>query len=207
MHLIIIQPLNIQIMKNFKFQIVKQSIKSIAIVAFLSVIAVSFSSCSSDDSGSPSSPIGTPTPTPTPDTTTKAPDFSLTSSDGNQVKLSDFAGKVVVVFFFGNSCPSCKAAAPSIQSKLATPYSSNSNYQILGLDQWDGNKASVQSFKTATGVSFPLLLSASSVATNYKTTYDRLVVIDKSGNIVFSGKQGASSDVDAVKAKVDQLLK
>ena len=192
-------------MKNFKFQIVKQSMKSIAIVAFISVITVSFSSCSSDDSGSTSSPIVTPTPTP--GTATKAPDFSLTSSDGNQVKLSDFAGKVVVVFFFGNSCPSCKAAAPSIQSKLAAPYSSNSNYQILGLDQWDGNSASVQSFKTTTGVSFPLLLTASSVAANYKTTYDRLVVIDKSGNIVFSGKQGASSDIDAVKAKVDELLK
>lgn len=207
MHLIIKQPLNIQIMKNFKFQIVKQSMRSIAMVAFFSVTFISFSSCSSDDSGSNSSPIVTPNPTPTPDTATKAPDFSLTSSDGNQVKLSDFTGKVVVVFFFGNSCPSCKAAAPSIQSKLAAPYSSNSNYQILGLDQWDGNSASVQSFKTATGVSFPLLLTASSVAANYKTTYDRLVVIDKSGNIVFSGKQGASSDVEAVKAKVNELLK
>lgn len=190
-------------MKNFKFQIVKQSMKSIAIIAFFSVITISFSSCSSDDSGSTSSPIATPVT----GTATKAPAFSLTSSDGNQVKLSDFSGKVVVIFFFGNSCPSCKAAAPSIQSKLATPYSSNSNYQILGLDQWDGNSASVQSFKTATGVSFPLLLTASSVAASYKTTYDRLVVIDKSGNIVFSGKQGASSDVDTVKAKVEELLK
>lgn len=207
MHLIIKQPLNIQIMKNFKFQIVKQSMKSIAIVAFFSVITVSFSSCSSDDSGSTSTPIVTPNPTPTPETTTKAPAFSLSSSDGNQINLSDFTGKVVVIFFFGNSCPSCKAAAPSIQSKLAAPYSSNSNYQIIGLDQWDGNKASVQSFKTVTGVSFPLLLSASTVAASYKTTYDRLVVINKSGNIVFSGTQGASGDVDAVKAKVDELLK
>ena len=95
-------------MKNFKFQIVKQSMKSIAIVAFISVITVSFSSCSSDDSGSTSSPIVTPTPTP--GTATKAPDFSLTSSDGNQVKLSDFAGKVVVVFFFGNSWHSSRIA-------------------------------------------------------------------------------------------------
>lgn len=194
-------------MKNSKLQFLNQLMTSITIVAFFSMITILFSSCSGDDSSSTTSPISNPSPTPTPGTANKAPDFSLNSSDGNQVKLSDFSGKVVVIFFFGNSCPSCKAAAPSIQSKLAAPYSSNSSYQILGLDQWDGNSASVQSFKIVTGVSFPLLLTASSVATNYKTTYDRLVVIDKSGNIVFSGKQGASSDVDAVKAKVDELLK
>ena len=194
-------------MKNSKLQFVNQLMTSITIVAFISIITILFSSCSSDDSSSTSSPITNPSPTPMPGTATKAPDFILNSSDGNQVKLSDFSGKVVVIFFFGNSCPSCKAVAPSIQSKLAAPYANNSNYQILGLDQLDGNSASVQSFKTITGVSFPLLLTASSVASSYKTTYDRLVVIDKSGNILFSGKQGASSDVDAVKVKVDELLK
>ena len=188
-------------MKNSKLQFVNQLMTSITIVAFFSIIIVLFSSCSGDDSST------SPTPTPTPGATTKAPDFSLSSTDGTQVKLSNYTGKVVVIFFFGNSCPSCKAAGPSIQSKLAAPYASNSNYQILGLDQWDGNTASVQSFRTVTGVSFPLLLNASSVAASYKTTYDRLVVIDKSGNIAYSGTQGAGADVDTVKAKVDELLK
>lgn len=192
-------------MKNLKLQFVNQLMTRITIVAFFSIITILCSSCSGDDSSS--SPIANPSPTPTPGATTKAPDFSLSSIAGTQVKLSDYSGKVVVIFFFGNSCPSCKAAGPSIQSKLATPYASNSNYQILGLDQWDGNTASVQSFKTITGVSFPLLLNASSVAASYKTTYDRLVVIDKLGNIAYSGTQVAGSDADTVKAKVDELLK
>jgi peroxiredoxin len=188
-------------MKNLKLQFAKQLMTSITIVAFFSIITVLFSSCSGEDSST------SPTPTPTPGSATKAPDFILNSTDGAQVKLSNYTGKVVVVFFFGNSCPSCKAAGPSIQAKLATPYASNSNYQILGLDQWDGNTASVQSFRTIAGVSFPLLLNASSVAASYKTTYDRLVVIDKSGNIAYSGTQGAGADADKVKIKVDELLK
>ncbi len=189
-------------MKNSKVIVVNQLMRSISIVSFVVLVVLTMVSCSGDESDSSTTPTTSPV-----STGTKAPDFSLNSSDGKQVKLSDYSGKVVVLFFFGNTCPSCKAAAPSIESKLATPYATNSNYQIIGLDQWDGNLASVQSFKSTTGVSFPLLLTGSSVAASYKTTYDRLVVIDKTGNIAFTGTKGAASDADAVKATVDQLLK
>ena len=135
-----------------------------------------------------------------------APSFSLKSLDGSDVALSNFSNKVVVLFFFGNNCPSCKAAAPSVESMLVTPFASSTDYMVLGLDQWNGNTASVQAFKTATGVSFPLLLNASGAASDYKTTYDRIVVIDKAGKIAFSGKQSVASDIAAAKAKVMQLI-
>ena len=196
-----LQTLKTKIMKTTMTTPVISTVQKMIKLTLVAFALIVLNSCSSDDDNSST------TAPPTSGTTTTAPDFSLTSLDNKTVKLSDYSNKVVVIFFFGNSCPSCKAVAPSIQSKLAAPYANNSNYQILGLDQWDGNNASVQSFKTVTGVNFPLLLTASSVASSYKTTYDRLVVIDKSGNILFSGKQGASSDVDAVKVKVDELLK
>ncbi|OFX37240.1 MAG: hypothetical protein A2X03_19405 [Bacteroidetes bacterium GWA2_40_15] len=135
-----------------------------------------------------------------------APGFNLKSLNGIDTKLADFNNKVVVLFFFGYNCPSCKAASPGVQSNLVVPFESRTDYQVLGLDQWNGNQASVEAFKTVTGVTFPLLLNAAGVASDYKTTYDRLVVIDKKGNIAFSGKQSASSDIAAVKSKVELLL-
>lgn len=135
-----------------------------------------------------------------------APNFTLKSLDGSDVSLSSYKNKVVTLFFFGNNCPSCKAVAPSVQSMLVTPFASNTNYAVLGLDQWNGNTASVQAFKTATSVTFPLLLNASAVAAEYKTTYDRIVVIDKTGKVAFSGNQLASQDIAAAKAKVTELL-
>ena len=135
-----------------------------------------------------------------------APGFTLKSLEGNDVSLSSYKNKVVTLFFFGNNCPSCKAVAPSVQSMLVTPFASNTSYAVLGLDQWNGNAASVQAFKTATSVTFPLLLNASGVAAEYKTTYDRIVIIDKAGNIAFSGNQLASQDIAAAKAKVTELL-
>ncbi len=138
---------------------------------------------------------------------TLAPDFSLTNLSDQTVTLSTYKGKVVVLFFFGNACPPCKGIAPSIQSQLADVYASNDKFVVLGIDQWDGKKASVQGFRSSTSTTFPLLQKGSSVASKYKTTYDRLVVIDKEGYIQFKGTRGASSDLSTVKTKVKDLLK
>ena len=101
-------------MKNLKFQSTTTLFSTIQKVALLLIILFALNACSgSDDSDSNPNP----SPTPTPSGTT-APAFTLTSLDNTQVKLSDYSNKVVVLFFFGNTCPSCKAIAPSIESKL-----------------------------------------------------------------------------------------
>lgn len=174
------------------FSTVIQAIKSMAI---LLVFALALSSCSKDDDMD--EPL---------EMSAGAPEFTLKSLAGSNVSLSNFENKVVVLFFFGNNCPSCKAAAPNVESNLVTPFSSKTDYIVLGLDQWNGNAASVEAFKKVTAVTFPLLLSASGVASDYKTTFDRIVVIDKAGNIAFNGTQSASSDIAAAKAKVIALL-
>jgi peroxiredoxin len=175
----------------FSFSPLVMAAKSIAT---LLIFALVFSSCSKDDNTEPLE-IGS-----------DALGFTLKSLDDNDISLSDFSNKVVVLFFFGNNCPSCKAAAPSVESMLVEPFASSSDYMVLGLDQWDGNTSSVQAFKTATSVTFPLLLKASGVASDYKTTFDRILVIDKMGKIAFIGKQSAASDIAAAKAKVMELL-
>lgn len=76
----------------------------------------------------------------------------------------------------------------------------------MGLDQWNGNTSAVQGFKDATNVTFPLLKNASSVASSYGTTYDRLLIIDKEGKIHFKGTQLANKDIDTVVTKVNALL-
>ena len=136
----------------------------------------------------------------------KAPQFTLTSLAGSQVSLSAHENKVVVLFFFGNNCPTCKSAGSDIESMLSMPYETNSKYAILGIDQWNGNTAAVQSFKTASGITFPLLLNGADTAAAYETTYDRLIVLNKAGEVAFKGTQNAGNDVSAVKSKVTELL-
>jgi len=136
----------------------------------------------------------------------KAPAFTLFSTEGKQVHLFDYKDKVVVLFFFGNNCPKCKAEAPALEEMLVSPYANRQDYVVLGLDYWNGEPAAVKAFKDETGIDIPMLLDAGNVGSNYKTFYNRIVVIDKDKNIVFSGTQEASKDFAAAKAHVDNLL-
>jgi peroxiredoxin len=186
-------------MNATKISTVSSVLQNMLKVSLVVLFLLALNSCSSDDENA--------NPTTPPVSGNTAPDFTLTSLSKQTVKLSDSKNKVVVLFFFGNECPSCKAAAPSVCMQLNAPYAARADFQMYGIDQWDGNEAKVKSFQTITAVAFPLLLMGSSVATSYKTTYDRIVVIDKTGKIMFSGNQGAASDIAAAKAKIDELLK
>ena len=51
-----------------------------------------------------------------PKTGTVAPDFTLSSLDGNTISLSDFKGKYVVLDFWASWCPDCIRDIPEIKS-------------------------------------------------------------------------------------------
>ncbi|MFA6489214.1 MAG: thioredoxin-dependent thiol peroxidase [Candidatus Micrarchaeia archaeon] len=52
---------------------------------------------------------------------TEAPDFSLPDADGKMVKLSDFAGKTVVLYFYPkDDTPGCTAEACGFRDASAT---------------------------------------------------------------------------------------
>ena len=136
----------------------------------------------------------------------KAADFILKTLDGDSIRLSSLEGKVVVLFFYGNLCSSCRVAAVDIENELIQPYSYRSDFVLLGLDLSNGNSSELESFKSFTGATFPLLFNASSLVSTYETTVDRLIVVDKQGYIQFRGEQAAINDLEVVKTKVEMLL-
>ncbi len=139
-----------------------------------------------------------------------APDFEveLLEPDSTTFKLSDQEGKVVLVFFFGNTCPSCLSAGSDVETSIYQVFKDNTNFTAIGIDTWDtsSNESSVTNFKNTTGISFPLALKGGSVAAAYQTTYDRLMVIDGEGILVHKGILVARNDLDNTIEAINQSL-
>ena len=84
----------------------------------------------------------------------KAPDFCLPDKDGNMVKLSDFRGKKVVVYFYPkDSTPGCTRQACAFRNAKAF-------YDALGVEVIGISKDSVKShtnFTNKNELNFTLL--------------------------------------------------
>ena len=128
-----------------------------------------------------------------------APDFMVELQGGGTFKLSAHEGKVVFVFLFGNTCPSCVSAGADVETSIYQVFKEDTaNFTAIGLDTWDtsSNETSVSGFKKKTGISFPLGLKAGDIAANYENTYDRLMVIDRQGILIHKGALVARNDID-----------
>ncbi len=61
-----------------------------------------------------------------------APDFSITTSDGQYLTLDDLRGKVVVLDFWGTWCPPCVAAVPALRD-LNKRYAKEKAFMLIGI--------------------------------------------------------------------------
>ncbi|WP_347552426.1 redoxin domain-containing protein [Pseudalkalibacillus hwajinpoensis] len=116
----------------------------------------------------------------------KAPNFTLSSLEGMEVKLSDYKGKTVFVNFWATWCPPCRAEMPHMQEF----YSESSNeYQTeilaVNITSDESSTKVVKDFVRQYGITFPVLMDMEGeqaemfAAITIPTTY----LIDKNGII------------------------
>lgn len=82
-----------------------------------------------------------------------APDFTLTTLDGDTVRLSDLQGKPVLINFWASWCGPCRAEMPHIQA--AYEGHADDGLVVLGVDQSESPPA-VARFVEEFGLTFPV---------------------------------------------------
>jgi len=87
-----------------------------------------------------------------PEVGTVAPDFQLTTNEGNQASLKDYRGKVVVIEFMRTDCPSC-AKVTSALSDVKAKF--GENIVVLSVVNQPDNQATVARYMARNKVAGP----------------------------------------------------
>jgi cytochrome c biogenesis protein CcmG, thiol:disulfide interchange protein DsbE len=98
----------------------------------------------------------------------RAPEFSLKGLDGNQVRLSDLRGKIVMVHFWATWCPPCVEELPTLDTiSRALPAR---DFQVLAVSVDEGGAPAVGSFLQRNRLVLPVLLDPDhAVSSRYGT--------------------------------------
>jgi cytochrome c biogenesis protein CcmG/thiol:disulfide interchange protein DsbE len=118
----------------------------LACVAVLGSLATFFAQTNRD---------GTTPEEPSPSMGSPAPEFSLSSLDGNQVSLSTLRGQVVLVNFWATWCVPCRAEMPAIQAAYESYRTEG--LTVLAINQGE-DKETVARFVQEFHITFPVLL-------------------------------------------------
>ena len=111
-----------------------------------------------------------------------APDFTLRTADGRNLRLQELRGQVVMVNFWATWCGPCKVEMPHL-NKLYDKYQT-SGFVLLGVNVDEDPRAAI-GLATRMGLHFPVLLDAEKkVSRQYDlSTMPSTVLIDRDGKV------------------------
>ena len=124
---------------------------------------------------------------------TQAPNFTVYDIEGNEINLSDFFGKPIIVNFWASWCGPCKMEMPDFDEAYQT-YGNDISFLMVNMT--DGSRETVEkasSFITESGYTFPvyydtdysaaITYSVSSLPTSYFLNADGELVTYARGAI------------------------
>ncbi|MFD3257032.1 peroxiredoxin family protein [Paenibacillus lentus] len=122
----------------------------------------------------------------------RAPNFTLQNLDGEEVQLSDYRGKTVLLNFWASWCPPCRIEMPHME-KFYTKYASKDAVVLaVNMTHLEESQENVKAFIEDFGLTFPHALDLTGRITDqyqviaYPTTY----VLDSKG-VISQRIQGA----------------
>jgi peroxiredoxin len=136
----------------------------------------------------------------------KAPDFTLKSNSGKNLRLSDFRGQVVLLNFWASWCGPCRQEMPALE-KLHKRYGSY-GFTVLGVNvEEDSNQA--RRMLREIPVSFPILFdSRNQVSKQYHVSaMPTTVMVDRDGNMRHLHKGYKPGDEAGYKKWIKKLIR
>ncbi len=134
-----------------------------------------------------------------------APDFTVYDREGNAVKLSDYAGKPIVLNFWASWCGPCQIEMPDFQEKFEAL---GEDIQFLMVNMTDGSRETVDiasAFIEEKGFTFPVLYDTDLDAANTYGAYSlpTTYFIDSQGSAI--ARATGAIDGDTLQRGIDMI--
>ena len=134
-----------------------------------------------------------------------APEFALTTTDGDTVSLPS-PGNVVLINFFATWCGPCQAELPHID-RIWSDLKDDDHFQLVVIGR-EETPESVRTFRDGHGFTFPMAADPDrDIYSQFaKELIPRTVVVSPAGQIVYSKAGFYEEDLEELKAVLkDQL--
>ena len=133
------------------------------------------------------------------------PEFSLPDLQGNEVSLSDFEGKVVILDLWATWCPPCRQEIPFLVS-LYEEYRDR-GLEVVGIGLDAGGASALAPFVEANEVTYTILVGDEDVSRDYRvTSIPMTLMIDRDGRVASRDVGFAPSMEEGMRARVEELL-
>jgi len=141
-------------------------------------------------------PTEVPAPTATPKPRIAAPDFAMLDDDGNELRLSDFFGKPIVLNFWASWCGPCKSEMPAFQAAWEQY---GEDVHFLMVDMTDGARETIEvakAFIQQQGYTFPVYFDKdNNAAIEYAVmSIPATYLIDEEGILVGQARGALNAD-------------
>lgn len=112
-----------------------------------------------------------------------APDFEVTTLDGQQVSLASLRGKVVLVNFWATWCPPCRIEMPGFQRVYEEKH--DEGFTIVGISTDAIGSGAVADFARERGITYPVAMANAAVVRDFggARTLPTSFLIDRRGRI------------------------
>jgi len=138
-----------------------------------------------------------------------APDFTMTTTTGETIQLSDLRGRVVMLQFTASWCVVCRREMPFIERDIWQKHKDNANFALFGIDR-DEPLETVKEFAKQTGITYPLALDPGAdifaLYAERSAGITRNVIVDRDGRIVVLTRLFDEEEFAAMCEKIDALL-
>lgn len=136
-----------------------------------------------------------------------APEFSITTSDGEYLTLEDLRGKVVLLDFWGTWCPPCVASVPSLRS-LHKKFEKEPTFVMIGISS-DSEKEKWRAFIANNQMEWPQYLDRDRRVQRafVVQSFPTYVVIDHEGIMRFRTSGGGSLTAASLEEAIRKHVK